>query len=66
MSKIVVLGLEGEDGLWGADLDAGTVAAVTGSAAETLRKADKAAMSGVKFATVAVAAESLSGGFYDK
>jgi len=66
MSKIVVLGLEGEDGLWVADLDAGTVAAVTGSAADALRKADKTVMSGVKFAAVAEAAASLSSGIYDK
>jgi hypothetical protein len=66
MSKIVVLGLEGEDRLWVADLDAGTVSAVTGSAADALRKADKAVMSGVRFAAVTEAAASLSGGFYDK
>nr|WP_298099030.1 hypothetical protein [uncultured Shinella sp.] len=66
MSKIVVLGLEGEDGIWVADLDAGTVAAVTGSAANAFRKADKAFVSGIKFAAVAETATSLSGGFYDK
>lgn len=66
MSKVVVLGLEGESGLWVADLDAGTVTAVAADVADHLRKAGEIAPRGVSFATVAQTAVPLSGGFYDK
>jgi hypothetical protein len=66
MSKVVVLGLEGENGLWVADLEAGTVTAVAANVADDLRKAGEFAPRGVSFATVAQTADELSGGFYDK
>lgn len=77
MAKIVVLGVEGEDALWVADLDAGTVtqisAPVSGplKAGDDLRKAGATITAGVNFAVRAPAnatAENLSdlsGGFYD-
>nr|WP_298099035.1 hypothetical protein [uncultured Shinella sp.] len=66
MSKMVILGLEGENGLWVADLEAGTVSAVSADVADDLRKAGKMMPHGVSFATVAHAAEPLSSGIYDK
>lgn len=74
MTKIVVLGIQGEDGLWAADLDAGTVTqiAVPASgnlkAADDLRKAGATITVGVNLAALA-ASDGLgdpSGGFYDK
>lgn len=66
MSKIVVLGLEGEAGLWVADIKAGTITAVASQAAEELRRTALIAPRGVSFATVAEASEPLSGGYMDK
>ncbi|HEV7249217.1 MAG TPA: hypothetical protein VGN93_19770 [Shinella sp.] len=66
MSKIVVLGLEGENGLWVADLEAGTVTAVAADVADGLRKAGDITSRGVSFAAIAKTAEPLSGGFLDK
>ena len=66
MSKIVVLGLEGENGLWVADLEAGTVTAVAADVADGLRKAGDITSHGVSFAAVAKTAEPLSSGIYDK
>lgn len=66
MSKVVVLGLEGENRLWVADLEAGTVTAVAANVADGLRKASEIAPRGVSFATVTQTADPLSGGFLDK
>jgi hypothetical protein len=66
MAKVVVLGLEGEEGLWVADLKAGTVTAVVSQAAEELRRTVQIAQRGISFATVANASEPLSGGYMDK
>lgn len=75
MAKIVVLGIPGENGLWAADLDAGTVtqigAPVSGSlkAADDLRKAGATITIGVNFAALAPASVTLtdlSNGIYDK
>ena len=53
MSEIVILGFENENGLWVADLEAGTVSAVTADAAADLRKTGKITPQGITFATVA-------------
>jgi hypothetical protein len=66
MSKVVVLGLEGEIGMWVADLEAGTVTAVAADVADDLRKAGDSTSRGISFAAVAQTAEPLSGGFMDK
>ncbi len=73
MTRIVVLGMKGEDGLWVADLDAGTVTqiAVPASgnlkAADDLRKAGATITVGVNLAALAASDGSgdPSGGFYD-
>lgn len=66
MSKVVVLGLEGEAGLWVADLEAGTVTAVAADVADGLREAGEITSRGISFATVAQTADELSGGFLDR
>ena len=66
MSKIVVLGLEGENGLWVADLEAGTVTAVASDVADDLRKTGKIASRGISFAAVVETVDPLSSGIYDK
>ncbi|WLS03345.1 hypothetical protein [Shinella oryzae] len=66
MSKVVVLGLEGENGMWVADLEAGTVTAVAADVADDLRKAGDITSRGISFATVAQTADELSAGIYDK
>lgn len=66
MSKVVVLGLEGETGLWVADIESGTITAVAAKAAEELRRTAQIAPRGVSFATVAETSEPLSGGILDK
>ncbi|MCF3640591.1 hypothetical protein LXM94_11510 [Rhizobium sp. TRM95111] len=69
MARIVVLGLPGETGLWIADLDTGTVAAMappeTGAlgAANVLRESGAAIVKGVDFA---VAVASLEDAFSGK
>ncbi|MCD1262893.1 hypothetical protein B5M44_01100 [Shinella sumterensis] len=71
MAKIVVLGVEGDDGLWIADLDAGTVSKITSpatgdlKAADDLRKAGAVVVKGVNLAALAKSADSVSGGFLD-
>lgn len=73
MTKIVVLGIQGEDGLWAANLDTGTVTklAVPASGnlktADDLRKAGATITAGVNLAALAASDQSgdLSGGFYD-
>ena len=71
MARLVVLGIEGDDGLWVADLDAGTVAQIaaptTGAlkAADDLRKAGASVAKGVNLAALASSADAVSGGFMD-
>lgn len=71
MAKIVVLGIEGEDGLWIADLDAGTIAPVAApasgdlKAANDLRKGGAVIVKGVNLAALAKSTDSVSGGFLD-
>lgn len=77
MARIVVLGVEGDNGLWVADLDAGTVTQIgvpaSGplKAGDDLRKAGATVTAGVNFAVRAPANATvdnltqLSGGFYD-
>ncbi len=73
MTRIVVLGIEGEDGLWAANLDTGTVTPMSVPAsgnlkiADDLRKAGATITVGVNLATLATAdgMEEPSGGFYD-
>ncbi len=71
MARIVVLGIKGEDGLWVADLDAGTIheipAPTTGElkAADDLRKSGAVIVKGVNLAGLAQSADAVSGGFLD-
>lgn len=71
MSKIVVFGLEGEDGLWEADLEAGTVAALdTGPKGDMKKVAElrngKAPLTrGIDFAVMINQAEEEAGGFFE-
>ena len=74
MTKIVVLGVPGEEALWAADLDAGTVmqigAATSGSlkAADDLRRAGVTVAHGVDLAALApngATLTNLSSGIYD-
>ncbi|MGQ3211372.1 MAG: hypothetical protein ACT6U0_25660 [Shinella sp.] len=71
MTRLVVLGVQGDDGLWLADLDAGTItqigAPTTGAlkAADDLRKAGATITKGVNLAALASSADAVSGGFMD-
>ena len=74
MARIVVLGIEGEDGLWAVDLDAGTATQVGVPASGTLKTADDLRKAGatitvdVNFAALAPASVTLaelSNGIYD-
>jgi hypothetical protein len=71
MARIVVLGVQGEEGLWVADLDAGTVAALpvpsTGAlkTADDLRKAGATITKGVNLAALATSIDAASGGYMD-
>jgi hypothetical protein len=71
MAKIVVLGIVGEQGLWVADLDAGTIAPVAAPSsgdlkkADDLRKAGATVVKGVNLAALASSVDSVSGGFLD-
>lgn len=71
MARLVVLGIEGDDGLWVADLDAGTVTQITApstgalKAADDLRKAGASVVKGVNLAALASSASAVSGGFMD-
>ena len=71
MARIVVLGIEGQDGLWVADLDAGTVVAAdapTGGdlkKADDLRKGGATVVKGVNLAALASSTDAVSGGFLD-
>lgn len=71
MARLVVLGVQGDDDLWLADLDAGTItkigAPTTGAlkAADDLRKAGATVTKGVNLAALASSADAVSGGFMD-
>lgn len=71
MARIVVLGITGEDGLWVADLDAGTISQVPAPTSGDLKKADDlrktgaAVIKGVNFAALATSVDAVSGGFLD-
>jgi len=71
MARLVVLGIEGDDGLWVADLDAGTVTQIAApaagalKAADDLRKAGASVIKGVNLAALASSAGAVSGGFMD-
>ena len=71
MTQAVILGIEGEEGLWLADLQSGTITPVkeplTGELAKaaSLRTSGVAIMKGVDFA-IAASAETLgAGGIYE-
>ncbi|MDO1583508.1 hypothetical protein [Rhizobium oryzicola] len=72
MTKVVIIGIEGESGLWVADLGAGTVTKAPQMAASTLEIANEpnstgaAITKGINLAVVAASAESLSGGYMDR
>nr|WP_298099024.1 hypothetical protein [uncultured Shinella sp.] len=71
MSKIVVIGVEGDDNLWVADLDAGTIVKLAGTptgqlkAVDQMRKAGLTVTQGVNLAAVAKSVDAVSGGFLD-
>lgn len=71
MARIVVLGITGEDGLWVADLDAGTISPVAAPTSGDLKKADDLRKTGaivakgVNLAALAQSVDSVSGGFLD-
>lgn len=71
MARLVVLGVQGDDGLWVADLDAGTVTSIgvpaggALKAADDLRKAGASVIKGVNLAALATSADAVSGGFMD-
>lgn len=71
MTRLIVLGVQGDDDLWVADLDAGTVtkigAPATGAlkAADDMRKAGATITKGVNLAALASSADAISGGFLD-
>ncbi len=66
MSKVVVLGLEGENGLWITDPEVGVVTAIAANAAESPRESGEVASHGISFATVAHTADALTSNVYDK
>lgn len=66
MSKVVVIGIEGEAGLWMADLDAGTVTAIDAPTAADPRREGEVVIRGVNLAALAQTSEPLSGGYMDK
>lgn len=71
MAKVVVIGIEGESGLWAADLDAGTVVKIANptqaelAAADKLRSAGATIVKGVNLAITAQSTASVAGGFMD-
>lgn len=75
MARIVVLGIKGDNGLWAADLDAGTVTQIGVPASGSLKTVDDLRKAGatitidVNFAALApadVTLTELSNGIYDK
>lgn len=71
MSKIVVFGLEGEDGLWEADLEAGTVVPLDAGPLRDMEKvaemrnAKSPMTRGIDFAVTINQAEEEAGGFFE-
>lgn len=71
MAKVVVIGVEGDNRLWVADLDAGTVSLIPAptqgplAAANDLRNNGAHVHKGVNLAVLAASAGSVSGGFMD-
>lgn len=66
---VVVIGIEGETGLWIADLDAGTVAPLTPSSGDLktvsdLRAGGSVITKGVDFAVTVKSAETAASGHY--
>lgn len=66
MSQVVMIGIEGEPGLWIADLDARTLTAVDSQAMADLCKDANVATRCIDLAALSQAAEPLSGGYMDK
>ena len=64
MSKVVLIGLPGEDGLWMVDLDKGTVAAMPEDFASKVAEAGKPIIKGVDVAiAISPGSPVLSGKF---
>jgi len=72
MSKVVVLGVEGEDGYWLADFEAGTLTKIDDSgdgafaAVASARQPGEPLVRGVKFAVVADNGEEPASGLFDR
>lgn len=70
MSRIVVIGIPGEDGLWMADLDAGTVTPVDASLCEelalTTNEDSAPVIRGVKMAVAIGDGSDMAGGFLER
>jgi hypothetical protein len=69
MSRIVILGIPGEDGLWMADLDAATVTPVDAALCEELAlTADEEApvIRGVKMAVAIGSGSDIAGGHFER
>ncbi|MGE6740298.1 hypothetical protein ACQKGC_08510 [Allorhizobium pseudoryzae] len=69
MSRIVVIGIPGEDGLWMADLDAGTVTPVDAALCEELALTageDAPVIRGVKMAVAIGSGSDIAGGFLER
>jgi hypothetical protein len=71
MAKVIVIGVEGEEGLWLADLAAGTVVPLqppaTGELATVsdLRKSGSTVVKGVDLAVAVSAADKVFAGLFD-
>jgi hypothetical protein len=71
MAQVIVIGVEGEEGLWLADLGAGTVVPLqppaTGELATVsdLRKSGSVIVKGVDFAVAVSSADKVFAGHYD-
>ncbi len=71
MSKVVVISITGEDGLWVADLDAGTVIPLDPPASSKLkevadlRKSGTSIVKGVNFAVVVKSEKEAASGHYE-
>lgn len=66
MSRVIMIGIEGEPGLWMADLDAQTLTAVDSQSTGDPSKDGKVVMRCISPAAFSQAAEPLSGGYMDK
>jgi len=71
MAKVVVIGIPGENGLWLADLTAGTVTQLPQpfsgelASAETLRRSGAAIVKGVDLAVAVSSADRVFSGHFD-